>query len=100
MEICPGNGIENILGKEKNAGYQHFLLFPKCFQKLFSKCCKKLDKLWESVLCLWIALLIVNKLSKSEANIFKNYRDITKCPNFCTTTQTNKAFEAIPLSFL
>ena len=25
--------IENIVGKEKNAGYQHFLLFPKCFQK-------------------------------------------------------------------
>ena len=29
--------VENILGKGKNAGYQHFLLFPKCFQKpLFS----------------------------------------------------------------
>ena len=26
--------IENILGKGENAGYQHFLLFPKCFQKL------------------------------------------------------------------
>ena len=25
--------IENILGKEENAGYQHFLLFQKCFQK-------------------------------------------------------------------
>ena len=25
--------IENIFGKEENAGYQHFLLFPKCFQK-------------------------------------------------------------------
>ena len=25
--------IENILGKRENAGYQHFLLFPKCFQK-------------------------------------------------------------------
>ena len=23
---------ENILGKGENAGYQHFLLFPKCFQ--------------------------------------------------------------------
>ena len=27
--------VENIVGKEKNAGYQHFLLFPKCFQKGF-----------------------------------------------------------------
>ena len=25
--------IENILGKGENAGYQHFLLFPKCFHK-------------------------------------------------------------------
>ena len=24
--------VENILGKGENAGYQHFLLFPKCFQ--------------------------------------------------------------------
>ena len=24
---------ENNLGKGENAGYQHFLLFPKCFQK-------------------------------------------------------------------
>ena len=26
--------IENILGKVENAGYQHCLLFPQCFQKL------------------------------------------------------------------
>ena len=26
--------VENIVGKGKNAGYQHFLLFPQCFQKL------------------------------------------------------------------
>ena len=25
--------IENFKGKGENAGYQHFLLFPKCFQK-------------------------------------------------------------------
>ena len=28
--------IENIVGKEENAGYQHFLLFPQCFQKASS----------------------------------------------------------------
>ena len=27
--------IENIVGKGVNAGYQHFLLFPQCFQKVF-----------------------------------------------------------------
>ena len=25
--------VENIVGKVENAGYQHFLLFPQCFQK-------------------------------------------------------------------
>ena len=25
--------IENNVGKGENAGYQHFLLFPQCFQK-------------------------------------------------------------------
>ena len=27
---------KNIVGKGENAGYQHFLLFPQCFQKAFS----------------------------------------------------------------
>ena len=25
--------VENIVGNGENAGYQHFLLFPQCFQK-------------------------------------------------------------------
>ena len=25
--------VENIVGKGENAGSQHFLLFPQCFQK-------------------------------------------------------------------
>ena len=28
--------VENIVGKGENAGYQHFLLFPQCFQKASS----------------------------------------------------------------
>ena len=28
--------VENIVGKGENAGYQHFLLFPQCFQKYSS----------------------------------------------------------------
>ena len=27
------DGVENIVGKGENAGYQHFLLTPQCFQK-------------------------------------------------------------------
>ena len=29
----PYGRVENIVGKGENAGYQHFLLFPQCFQK-------------------------------------------------------------------
>ena len=35
---------ENIVGKGENAGYQHFLLFPQCFQKaFFPRAVKSLD---------------------------------------------------------
>ena len=27
--------VENIVEKGENAGYQHFLLFPQCFQEAF-----------------------------------------------------------------
>ena len=33
--------VENIVGKEENAGYQHFPLFPQCFQ---TNSCKGLLK--------------------------------------------------------
>ena len=32
LKFCWGRA-ENIVGKGENAGYQHFLLFPQCFQK-------------------------------------------------------------------
>ena len=31
--------VENIVGKGENAGIQHFLLFPQCFQKFFLQLC-------------------------------------------------------------
>ena len=33
--------IENIVGKEENAVYQHFLLFPLCFQTASSSSVSK-----------------------------------------------------------
>ena len=33
--------VENIVGKGENAGYQHFLLFPHCFQKFLLQGRKK-----------------------------------------------------------
>ena len=38
--------IENIVGKEEKAGYQHFLLFPQCFQKAFSSGASKIVIVW------------------------------------------------------
>ena len=38
--------IENIVGKEENAGYQHFLLFPQCFHKAFTSSASKVVIVW------------------------------------------------------
>ena len=32
--ICVPDRVEIIMRKGENAGYQHFLLFPQCFQKV------------------------------------------------------------------
>ena len=40
---------ENIVGKEENAGYQHFLLFPRCFQNTFSLGSFKVGIVWQRV---------------------------------------------------
>ena len=37
--------LENV-GKEENAGYQHFLLFSQCFQKAFSSSASKFVIVW------------------------------------------------------
>ena len=38
--------VETFLGKGENAGYQHFLLFPKCFQKPPSSGSLKVRTVW------------------------------------------------------
>ena len=38
--------VENIVGKGKNTRYQHFLLFPLCFQKLSFPEVSKLGIVW------------------------------------------------------
>ena len=41
--------VENIVGKGENADYQHFLLFPRCFQKAFFSGSLKLVIMWRGV---------------------------------------------------
>ena len=38
--------VENIMGKEENSGYQHFLLFPQCFPKPSSLESLKVGIVW------------------------------------------------------
>ena len=38
--------IENIVEKEENTGYQHFILFPQSFQKAFSSRLLKVGIVW------------------------------------------------------
>ena len=33
--ISLSDSVEKIVGKGENAGFQHFLFFPQCFQKPF-----------------------------------------------------------------
>ena len=40
---CEFDTVENIMGKEENAGFQHYLLFPQCFQKSCSSESFKVD---------------------------------------------------------
>ena len=38
--------VENIVGKGENAGHQHFLLFPQCFEKDFVLGWLKVGNVW------------------------------------------------------
>ena len=67
--------IENIVGKEENAVYQHFLLFQQFFQKMspqgcktLSLCCKELIHCQEQPL-LWL-IVIFCSVVMSEAPPF------------------------------
>ena len=46
MMISLSDRKENIVGKEENAGYQHFLLCPHCFQKPSFSGSLKVEILW------------------------------------------------------
>ena len=45
IEFCFGK-VDNIVEKGENAGYQHFLLFPQCFQKPSSSWSLKVGIVW------------------------------------------------------
>ena len=54
--------VENIMGKEDNAGYWHFLLFPQCFRKESSSTLLKVKLVWKRVSFLTNESLALNML--------------------------------------
>ena len=46
MIISVTNRLEIIVEKAENAGYQHFFLFPQCFQKAFFLGLLKVRTVW------------------------------------------------------
>ena len=49
MIISVFDRVENIVGKGENAGHQHFLLFPQCFEKASFPDMSKGVIMWECV---------------------------------------------------
>ena len=62
MMISLYDRVENIVGKGENAGYQHFLLFPQCFQKASFPEASKGVIVWEWVKLSSAMLLIWTNL--------------------------------------
>ena len=50
-EICFGKGGKHCGKRKKNAGYQHFLLFPQCFQNTTFTRSLKVRIVWKRVKC-------------------------------------------------
>ena len=63
MMISVFDKVENIVGKEENAGYQHFLLFLRCFQKSSHTGLQKVVIAWYRVKTVfamtWLRIMIV-----------------------------------------
>ena len=58
MIISVFDRVENIVGKGENDGYQHFLLFPQCFEKAFFPDISKGVIVWEQVIIVKINFVI------------------------------------------
>ena len=83
------NHVENILGKGENAGYQHFLVFPKMFGSL--KICLRFvnpsqNKPWFLRVCsisllkaLWEKekLLIMSNFSRFPHSVFYSFGELS-----------------------
>ena len=81
MTSCLCDRVENTVGKEENAGYQHFLLFPQFFSKAFPHCFPKPFSLGS--LKVWIAWYRVNQVIP-----FKSVGNIVAMPIYYLSAKT------------
>ena len=63
--------VENIVGEGENAGYQHFLLLPQCFQKALSSGDSKVVTVWKGVETAWLDFF-PDVADQSAHNVQKN----------------------------
>ena len=68
--------FENIVGKEGNAGNQHFLLFPQCFLPIPKR---------SSVFTLHLSF--ANAVSLDQSKILSYGKDLTYIPEFKQTRE-------------
>ena len=61
--------VENIVGKGENAGYQHFLLFPQCFQKATFSGLLKVGIVWLRVNVVLNIISVISRKSMASAAI-------------------------------
>ena len=79
--------IENIVGKEENAGDQHFLFFPQCFRFFFPSISSKVviadDKSNVTQNIKVVFYRIENIVGKEENAGYKHFLLFSQCFRFC-----------------
>ena len=91
---CALRTVENIVGKGENAGNQHFLLYPQCFQKAsFLGVIKNVDcVVKDSVFFLFFFLIACGILHdfKGKKNVDIHYKCLTQMPTKHKNKQLHK----------
>ena len=78
MMISVFDRVENIVGKGEDAGYQHLLLFPECFQKASFLGSFKVEIVWKRVRQ-WSSLLAREKRPFENQNGYQHYFLFLQC---------------------
>ena len=71
MVISVFDRVENIVGKGENADYQHFLLFPQCFQNSSFSSHQKLELFGKGLNKIYYLVHVLHLISSNTA-IMKN----------------------------